>query len=133
LGFLAAGFSWIDGLAATRERYFAGIASQRPYLTFLVVNLVVLALVLGPIGAYGFVRLRDRAAWMLVGGAAGAVAIADLSGMSKGEVERIWLPFAVWLLLACGAIEARVGVTRGLLAVQVTACLVISTTVVTAW
>jgi hypothetical protein len=133
LGFLAAGFSWIDGFAATRERYFAGIASQRPYLTFLVVNVVVLALLLGPIGAYGLGRLRDRAAWLLVGGAAGAVILADLSGMSKGEVERIWLPFAVWLLLACGAIEAPVAVTRGLLAVQVTVCLAISTTVVTAW
>jgi hypothetical protein len=133
LGFLAAGFSWIDGFAATRERYFAGIASQRPYLTFLVVNLVVLALLLGPIGTYGLARLRDRAAWMLVGGAAGAVALADLSGMSRAEVERIWLPFAVWILLACGAIDARVPATRGLLAIQATACLAISTTVVTAW
>ncbi|MFI1964296.1 hypothetical protein ACH429_09265 [Streptomyces pathocidini] len=26
------------------------------------------------------------------------VAIADLSGMSKAETERIWLPFALWLL-----------------------------------
>jgi hypothetical protein len=133
LGFLAAGFSWIEGLAATRERYFAGIASQRPYLTFLVVNLVVLALLLGPIGTYGLARLRDRAGWMLVGGAAGAVALADLSGMSRAEVERIWLPFAVWILLACGAIDARVPATRGLLAIQATACLAISTTVVTAW
>ena len=26
-----------------------------------------------------------------------AILIADLSGLSKAEVERIWLPFAVWL------------------------------------
>lgn len=133
LAFLAAGFSWIDGFFATRERYYAGIASHRPYLTFLIVNVVVLALVLGPIGVYGLARLRDRAAWLLVGGAAGAVAIADLTGMSKAEVERIWLPFALWLLLACGAIDARVPATRRLLAVQATACIVLSTTVVTAW
>lgn len=30
-----------------------------------------------------------------------ALLIADLSGMSKAETERIWLPFAVWLLAAC--------------------------------
>ncbi|MBQ1076192.1 hypothetical protein KBX06_23985 [Micromonospora sp. C31] len=29
-----------------------------------------------------------------------AVLAADLSGMSKAEVERIWLPFTVWLLVA---------------------------------
>jgi hypothetical protein len=28
------------------------------------------------------------------------VVLADLSGMSKGEVERIWLPFALCLLPA---------------------------------
>ncbi|WP_225832357.1 hypothetical protein [Streptomyces sp. NK08204] len=30
-----------------------------------------------------------------------ALLVADLSGMSKAETERIWLPFAVWLLAAC--------------------------------
>lgn len=30
-----------------------------------------------------------------------ALLIADLSGMSKAETERIWLPFALWLLPAC--------------------------------
>ncbi|RKN51167.1 hypothetical protein [Micromonospora endolithica] len=32
--------------------------------------------------------------------AAAAVVAADLSGLSKAEVERIWLPFTVWLLVA---------------------------------
>ena len=30
-----------------------------------------------------------------------ALLVADLSGMSKAETERIWLPFALWLLPAC--------------------------------
>lgn len=30
-----------------------------------------------------------------------ALLVADLSGMSKAETERIWLPFAMWLLPAC--------------------------------
>jgi uncharacterized protein YPO0396 len=30
-----------------------------------------------------------------------AVVVADLTGLSKAEVERIWLPFAVWLVVPC--------------------------------
>ncbi len=37
---------------------------------------------------------------LLPAAAALAVVVADLSGMSKAEVERIWLPFTVWLLVA---------------------------------
>lgn len=31
---------------------------------------------------------------------------ADLSGLSKAEVERIWLPFAVWLPVATAHLSA---------------------------
>jgi methylthioxylose transferase len=34
------------------------------------------------------------------------VAAADVSGLSKAEVERIWLPFAVWLLVAVARLPA---------------------------
>ncbi|MGW1450396.1 hypothetical protein ACWCO3_19240, partial [Micromonospora sp. NPDC002411] len=46
-------------------------------------------------------RIADAgpAVWLPVA-AAVAVLAADLSGLSKAEVERIWLPFAVWLLVA---------------------------------
>ncbi|MFH8568192.1 hypothetical protein [Streptomyces sp. NPDC017993] len=37
---------------------------------------------------------------LLVVAALAALLIADLSGMSKAETERIWLPFALWLLPA---------------------------------
>ena len=46
---------------------------------------------------------RDRRAWLVVGAALVAVALADLSGMSKAEVERIWLPFAPFVLAATRA------------------------------
>ncbi|MEV4490629.1 hypothetical protein AB0K04_10995 [Micromonospora coxensis] len=36
-----------------------------------------------------------------------AVVAADLSGMSKAEVERIWLPFVVWALVATAHLPAR--------------------------
>jgi hypothetical protein len=107
--FLLSGFWWIDGLLATRDRYFAGVASRRPYPVFLVANLASFAIVLGPAVFVALTRLRDHRVWLLVGSALGAVSLADLSGMSKGEVERIWLPFAPFVLVACGALwSARV-------------------------
>jgi hypothetical protein len=133
LGFLLAGFSWIEGLFATRERYLGGIADHRPHLLFVVVNLIVLALVLGPIGTYACSQVRERGAGLLVGGAAIAVVLADLSGMSKAEVERIWLPFAVWLLAACGTLRVSARQDRALLGIQAAACVVLAVTVRTAW
>ncbi|MEU9739430.1 hypothetical protein AB0E12_09610 [Micromonospora chersina] len=47
----------------------------------------------------GWVRVLGPTV-LLPAAAALAVAAADLSGMSKAEVERIWLPFVVWLLVA---------------------------------
>ena len=37
---------------------------------------------------------------LLAGAAVLCVLAADLSRMSKAEVERIWLPFVPWLLLS---------------------------------
>ena len=102
--FALAGFWWFDGLVATRARYFAGVASRRPYLEFLLVNVACFAIALGPALAVALGRLRDRRVWLLVGAALVAVAVAGLSGMSKGEVERIWLPFALWLLPAAAVL-----------------------------
>lgn len=53
----------------------------------------------GTDGGRGWVRALGPTV-LLPAAAALAVAAADLSGMSKAEVERIWLPFAVWLLVA---------------------------------
>jgi hypothetical protein len=103
----AAGFSWLEGLGATRVQYWAGVASRRPYDYFLLGNLAAFALALGPVGAVGLARLRDRRVWLLVGAAVAALILADVSGMSKGEVERIWLPFVPWVLLASVALATR--------------------------
>lgn len=131
--FAVFGFSWFDGLAATRARYFAGVASVRPYSTFLIANLGILAIILGPAIAVALVRLRDRRAWLLVGAALVAVAVADISGMSKSEVERIWLPFAVWILVAGMSIGTSVRQARRWLALQLGVALMIEVVVRTAW
>jgi hypothetical protein len=104
--FLAAGFWWIEGLLATRIEYLESVARLRPFGYFVVANLASFALILGPATIAGAAALRERTTWLLVGGALAAVALADASGMSKAEVERIWLPFAAWVLLATSALPA---------------------------
>ena len=137
LAFLAGGFWWFDGLHATRERYFAGVGGRRPYGAFLVADLAVLALAVGPAIAVGLARLRDRAGWLLVGGALAAIAVADVSGMSKGEVERIWLPFMPWVLLAGAALyrveRDRADRTRVWLSLQAAVAITIQTLVRSPW
>ncbi len=130
--FAAAGFWWLDGLGATRLRYLAGVGGRRPYSYFLIGNLAAFGLCVGPAAAVGLSRLRDRGVWLLAGGALAVVAAADLSGLSKGEVERIWLPFVPWVLIgtcALGAAKAR----RAWLALQAAVALSLQILVVSPW
>ena len=41
------------------------------------------------------------------GAALAMVVAADLSQMSRAEVERIWLPFVPWLLVSCALLPER--------------------------
>jgi methylthioxylose transferase len=106
VAFTAAGFWWFDGFADLRVIYAASAAATRPYAYFVWANLAALAFALGPAAIAALRRIPElpRAAALLVGAALAAVLLADLSGMSKAEVERIWLPFAVWATVACGAL-----------------------------
>jgi hypothetical protein len=131
LVFLAAGFWWFDGLSGTVTRYGAGVSSQRPIAWFAVANLGALALVLGPAAAAGLARLRRAPASALTWAALAGVLAADLSGLSKGEVERIWLILVPWILVACATIDLRRA--RGMLALQGLAALAIQTGVRTPW
>ena len=132
--FAAAGFSWFAGLLATRDRYFAGVASRRPYAEFFVINVAALGIAVGPACAVALTRLRDRRLTLLVGGALAAVGVALLSGMSKGEVERIWLPFAVFLLPACAVlVSARGARVRSWLALQCATGIGVASFVRTSW
>src|SRR5207249_75209 len=105
--FAAAGFQWVDGLRATLPQYAHSVARLRPQNYFVYGNLGAFALVLGPAAGAGLGRLRDRRAWLVVGSAMAAVLLADLSGLSKGEAERIWIPFVPWVLIAAGALATR--------------------------
>jgi hypothetical protein len=135
------GFWWVDGLLATRDRYFAGIASDRPYALYLVANVSILLVALGPAIAVAVWRLRNRSCWLLVGSALIALGIADLSGMSKSEVERIWLPFMPYVVVSAGVLARGrpFGPMRSLdggtgwLALQGGAAIVLESMVRTAW
>jgi methylthioxylose transferase len=133
LAFLAAGFWWLDGWFAVREQYLGSIAQTRPYDFFLVNNLAAFGVAVGPVAALGLARLRDRRIWLLVGGALAGVLLADLSGMSKAEVERIWLPFVPWVLLAAASLPSSAGWMRALLGTQAACALAIQVGVRTIW
>ena len=135
LAFDAAGFSWFAGLAATHTQYWLGAASRRPYNYFLLADLAAFALAVGPSAAVAIARLRDRRIWLLVGGTLVAIAAADLSGMSKAEVERIWLPFVPWAILATSVFAAsrRERSVRFWLGLQAATAVVIQLAVRSPW
>jgi hypothetical protein len=113
LGFALAGFAWWDAYPVLVDRYQAGVASDRPFSYWIWGNLAALLLSAGPLlGAAlahlgATVRRSDRTALLLVAAAAVAVVAADLSGMSKSEVERIWLPFIPWLTVSMALLPDR--------------------------
>jgi hypothetical protein len=59
------------------------------------------------------------------------VVLADASQMSKGEVERIWLPFVPWILVSCALLPERW--RRGGLVLQVVVALVVQHLLATGW
>jgi methylthioxylose transferase len=63
--------------------------------------------------------------------AAVVILLADLSGLSKAETERIWLPFTVWLLPAVSLLPP--GSRRGWLTVQAVTALAVNHLVLTFW
>lgn len=131
--FASFGFWWWSGLAATRIRYAEGLARLRPYDYFLLADLAAFAISVGPAAIAGLASMRRRSRlWWLVGGALVAVAGFDLSGLSKGEVERIWLPFAIWMLVATAMLAGRRW-ARFWLATQLVTALVLQVALVTNW
>lgn len=129
--FAGLGFWWLDGLSRTRIRYEQGSASARPYLYFLFANLPVLGLTIGPAAVAALASLRRTAVAWLPAAALLGIALADLSGLSKSEVERIWLPFTPWLLAATALLPE--GRRRWWLAGQLAVGLAVQTLVRTNW
>ena len=130
--FTADGFWWPDGVRATHHFYAHNYGSgSRPYGYFLLADLAVFVLMIGPAAIAGITRLnlrRNPAGWFVCA-ALIAVAISDLSGYMRGEVERIWLPYAPWVVIAAAALTRK----RGWLLLQLAVALVVQGLVVSPW
>jgi hypothetical protein len=142
LGFAAGGFAWWEAYPVLVDRYWAGVAKDRPATYWLWGNLALLLVSAGPVlgsaVAHAGGTVRDaavrrsaRPVLLLAGAGVAMVALADASGMSKAEVERIWLPFVPWLTLSFALLPERW--RRPALAVQVLTALVVQHLVNTAW
>lgn len=113
LAFVPTGFVWWEALPVLRERYYDGVAGVRPSSYWVWGNLAALCFSAGPMVGAGLGRLAalrteaDRVVGLLATGALAAVVMADLSFMSKAEVERIWLPFVPWLLISVALLPER--------------------------
>jgi hypothetical protein len=143
VAFTAAGFWWWEGYELLHERYYQGFGGERPYGYWVWANLAVAALSAGPAAVAG-TRRALRTAWprrhrapsayavaaMAVAGLACLVA-ADLSGLSKAETERIWLPFTLWLLPAAALLPARDH--RAWLTAQAAVALAVNHLLLTSW
>ncbi|MFE2261243.1 hypothetical protein [Streptomyces griseosporeus] len=141
--FTLAGFDWWEAYRLLVRRYYEGAGGVRPYGYWVWANLACTVLLVGLAtaaglrragGALGAVRARGRGTpearlAVLVAAAALALLAADLSGMSKAETERIWLPFALWLLPACAFLTG----TRAWLAAQAVLALLVNHLLLTGW
>jgi methylthioxylose transferase len=137
LAFAVGGFSWWEAYPVLNDRYWDGIAADRPAAYWMWGNLAALVVCAGPLLGAGLAQLvalrgrADRVVLWLVSAAVAAIVAADLSRMSKAEVERIWLPFVPWLMVSTALLPERwrrVGV-----AVQVVSALLVQQLLYTSW
>ncbi len=134
VGFTTAGFWWFTGFSHVRVIYAASIAASRPYSYFVWANLAAVSFAVGPAVWAGMrraaaTRTLPGPAALLVLAALAAVVVADLTGLSKAEVERIWLPFAVWLVVPCALLPRP----RRWLAAQALLALAVNHLLLTVW
>ncbi|OIN79291.1 hypothetical protein K3U93_20680 [Mycobacterium malmoense] len=136
--FAVAGFYWFDGYTLVQQRYWQGIAKDRPFAYWGWANLacVVCAIGLGSVAGigrvFGLAAIRRRSGFhLLLLAMLAAIACADLSMLSKAEVERIWLPFTVWLTAAPALLPARSH--RVWLALNAAGALLVNSVIVTNW
>ncbi|MEW2129079.1 hypothetical protein [Streptomyces sp. NPDC005435] len=139
LVFTLLGFNWWTAYHLLVIRYYQGVGGTRPYGYWIWANLACTAVITGPATAAGLgragsalVRRSDPAAVrlaLLAAAALLAVLVADVSGMSKAETERIWLPFAMWLLPVCAYLPGP----RVWLGAQAVTALLVNHLLLTGW
>jgi hypothetical protein len=102
------GYWWVEGFLAAGDRVRSGPSyADRPLAFFLVGNVAAAALALGPAAVAGLASLRRTRLALLPLAALAGMAVSDLTGLVRGETERIWLPFFVWVLVATAFLPER--------------------------
>jgi len=136
--FAVAGFNWLDGYTLVQQRYWQGIAKERPFQYWGWANLACVVCAIGLGSMAGISRVFDRGAirrrsgfHLVLLAMLAAIVCADLSMLSKAEVERIWLPFTVWLTAAPALLPVRSH--RVWLALNAAGALLVNTVMVTNW
>jgi methylthioxylose transferase len=136
--FAASGFNWLDGYNLVQQRYWQGVAKDRPFQYWSWANLadVVCSIGLGSVAglgrAFDKATIRRRSGFgLLLLAALAAIVCADLSMLSKAETERIWLPFTIWLTAAPALLPVRSH--RAWLAVNAAGALALNSFIFTNW
>ena len=136
--FAMSGFNWFDGYTLVQQRYWQGIAHDRPFQYWSWANLAAAVCAIGVGSVAGLSRVLDPAAirrrsglHLLMLAMLVAIVCADLSMLSKAETERIWLPFTVWLTAAPALLPQRS--ERLWLAFNVIGALLLNSLILTHW
>ncbi|MGA4788584.1 hypothetical protein [Nocardia sp. AB354] len=154
--FTLSGFWWLEGYHLVVQRYYQGIATTRPASYWIWGNLAATVCAIGlasaaalhrlpgalhlpaltqiraaPAAALARWRARADPAALLALAALTGLLLADLSGLSKAETERIWLPFDIWVIGGTAFLPAHTA--RAWLTVQAVGTLVLAHLVLTNW
>jgi hypothetical protein len=106
--FALGGYWWLEGLSAAADRVRSGPSyADRPLPFFLVANLAAAAIAAGPAAVAGLGALRRAPLAVVPLAALAGMVVSDLTGLVRGETERIWLPFTVWLPVAAAFLPQR--------------------------
>ncbi|SDF46220.1 hypothetical protein SAMN05660324_0185 [Klenkia brasiliensis] len=106
--FLLGGYWWLDGFHAAGDRVRSGPSyANRPLAFFLFSNVAAGAIAVGPAAIAGLASLRRHRLALLPLAALAGILASDSTGLVRGETERIWLPFYVWVLCATAFLPER--------------------------
>lgn len=133
--FTIGGFAWWEAYPVLRERYYDGIASERHYSYWVWANLAAWTCTAG-LAVWAALpaarrQLRTNVLVQLAAAAMLTILVATLSGMSKAETERIFLPFTIWIVALPTLLPVRWH--RGLLLSQVALGLSAELLLLTRW
>ncbi len=133
--FRAFGFWWFEGVDVTRREYLEGSAQFRDWNYFKIGNIGAAIIAIGPATVIGLASLRNRRLWWIVAAAGGALLLSHLSKYTKAEVERIWLPYFPWLIVASAGVWVfgRRWLVTSVIALQAVTAIVLQAALVTKW